>query len=256
MKKILFFLLFCSVLHGASSGNPADPAILEEGFFIPDTSLVNLRASYELDLISNQRLKLTNFWKSQGFNLKNCSALTSLGGVILNFKDRFDLYANVGYDKINILLSYPNNLYKIESKNDLYYRAGGKLILFQMLQDTLFSVDVKYSIFHARGVKLFDNDLPVPSKNTKFKFKEWQISPGLAYETSLLSPFIGLSLKDTRLRLKSPAFSNRSYFKMKYLHKVGLFLGATLSNKRYFALTIEGRFINEQSCNLIADIRF
>ena len=49
MKKLFYLILFYPFfLSSAPVGNPASPAIIEEGFVIPDTKWVSFRLGYQL----------------------------------------------------------------------------------------------------------------------------------------------------------------------------------------------------------------
>jgi len=101
MKKIfLLVLLFLFFIFSAPSGSPSLPAIIEEGFFIPDTKWVNFRlgflAYHALDLV----MEFDEVGKDNNFHLRKVKANANLGVVTINIKDRLDLYAEIGSYKL------------------------------------------------------------------------------------------------------------------------------------------------------------
>ncbi|NGX40510.1 MAG: hypothetical protein KR126chlam4_00332 [Candidatus Anoxychlamydiales bacterium] len=254
MKKIfLLVLLLPFFIFSAPSGSPSLPAIIEEGFFIPDTKWVNFRlgflAYHALDLV----MEFDEVGKDNNFHLRKVKANANLGVVTINIKDRLDLYAEIGSYKLEPEFRQGSSLYIAKSGNDILYRAGARLIFFEILDFTL-GASVKYTIFSASNDYLTINDRPVDS-DIKFDFKEWQIDVGLAQKISILRPYIGISYRDTQIKMKNLPFLPDK-LDLTFQKKAGVFLGVAASLGSFVMVEGEIKLVNERSTTLSLDVRF
>ncbi|NGX34864.1 MAG: hypothetical protein K1060chlam1_01223, partial [Candidatus Anoxychlamydiales bacterium] len=198
MKKIfLLVLYFPFFIFSAPSGSPSLPAIIEEGFFIPDTKWVNFRLGYQAYNASDLVMKFEAFGKDNNFHLRKIKANANLGVFTINIKDRLDLFTSIGPYKLEPEFRQGSSLYIAKSNNDMLYRAGARLVFFEILDFTL-GASAKYTIFSSSNDYLTINDRPVDS-DLKFDLKEWQIDVGLAQKISILRPYIGVSYRDTQI---------------------------------------------------------
>jgi len=257
MQKILtlFFLFCCFFLHAAPNGNPSYPAIIEEGFFIPDTSWINFRLGYQVYDSSNLHMEFGDDQKNSGFVLRKIKAYSNAGNFTLNIKERLDLYIEIASYYLEPEFRNGSILYKAKSEKDLLYRGGVKLALFEIRDFTL-GVDVNYSIFFASSSFLTQNDTSVDEGNLKYELKEWQIGVGLAQKISFLRPYIGVAYKDTDIKLKNAPFLQNQTADLSFQKKTGMFLGSSASMGSFFLFNIELRFVNEKSVTYSAQIRF
>jgi hypothetical protein len=69
MKKLLqFLLIYASNLGASLIGNPADPSILDEGFWISDRCWSNLRMGMSGDFLIEKRMRSCRFSKGLGIS--------------------------------------------------------------------------------------------------------------------------------------------------------------------------------------------
>ncbi|MBN2479850.1 MAG: hypothetical protein JXA94_06445 [Parachlamydiales bacterium] len=258
MKKFLFLpLLFFSFNLGfsAPNGNPALPAIIEEGFFIPDTKWLNFRFDYQNYTSSDLMMEFWDVFQEMGYVLRKIKAFSNTGSITLNFKERLDIYFEMGSCRIEPEFRRGSSLYISKSENDFLYRIGSKLIFFEMMDFTL-GADVKYSLFYAPASYLTLNDAPINENNLNFKLKEWQLGLGLAQKISILRPYLGVVYKDTQVRIKNVPFLQNNSLKIGFLKKAGTFLGTSMSMGSFIMLNIEARLVNERSYTFSGEIRF
>jgi len=252
MKNFLFFFFIPIILFSAPVGNPTNPSILEEGFFIPDKKIINFRLGYQMYDSQDLVMKFEDSVESKDLYLRKIKAFSNSGLFILNIKERLDLYAEIGAYKIEPIFRYRSNLYKSKSENDILYRAGTKLIIIEIM-DFALAADIKYSIFNGSSSYLTQNDRPIDD-NLKFKLKEWQVAVGLSRKITILHPYIGIAYKDTRIKMKN--FSFFQNIDLVYKKKAGLFLGCAASLGSYILLNGEIRLVNERATIISGELRF
>ncbi len=96
MKK-LFLFIFCNVQAMASLvGNLADPAILEEGFWIPDRCWSSLRAGVSGDFLFCKRLKPCRVSRSMHLERPEIDWQLAVCDIGWNIRERFDLHLLAG----------------------------------------------------------------------------------------------------------------------------------------------------------------
>lgn len=247
-----FFLFIIPIyLFSAPSGNPSFPSTIEEGFLIPDTKPVNIRLGYQISNTSDLLLKFTDQLKEEGYHLNKVKSFCNAGVFTLNIKERLDIYLEMGSFRIEPQFTTNNNFYITKSENDILYRPGAKLILFEV-SDFSIGADAKYGYFKSHSNYLTENGKPL-DEDLKFLYKEWQISIGLSEKISILRPYIGISYRDSQIKINS-FFQEK--LKMIYKKREGLFLGSSISLGSYVFLNIEIRLVNERSTTISADVRF
>ena len=254
MKKIIFYLfLFPFFLFAAPVGNPSFPAIIEEGFIIPDFKWVNFRLGYQVYDVEDLVMQFDDLAKENDFHLRKIKAFSNTGIFTLNIKERLDLYTEIGSFRIEPEFRNSTALYVSKSENDMLYRAGAKLIFFEIFDFTL-AGDVKYSLFWASSSFLTRNDRPI-NDDLKFSLKEWQIAVGLAQKISILRPYIGVAYRDTQIKIKNAPFVITD-LQLTFEKKAGLFLGTSASLGSYVMINAEIRLVNERSSSFLVELRF
>jgi len=256
MKKTFFlFFSLATFLQAAPNGNPADPAIIEEGFIIPDTCFANFKVAYIYYNVSDLIMEFQDPYKNDGYNVRKIEAFSNLASMIIDFKERLDIYFNIGSYRLESEFRKNSNLYKSKSENDIFYQTGAKLALFEIMDFTI-GIDAKYSLFFAPSAYFTLNDKVVNENNLQYNFKEWQIGVGIAQKIAILRPYIGVAYKDTQLKLSN--INSLEYSTLRLLHKknAGVFLGASASTGSFVLANIEARFVNERSIALTLELRF
>lgn len=253
MKKyFLFFFLIPKFIFSAPAGNPSLPSVLEEGFIIPDTKIINLRAGYQIYNSPDLIMKFNNICNENEFHLRKVKAFCNSGLISLNIKERLDIYTEIGSYRLEPQFVFNANLYNAKSENNILLRAGTRLIFIEISNFSM-SVDVKYSFFKAASSYLTQNEKPVMDR-LKFRLNEWQIAAGISQKISILRPYIGVAYRDTRILMNN--FLDFENLKMIFKKKAGMFLGCSASLGSYVLVNGEIRLVNERAIIISGELRF
>ena len=257
MKKIFLSLLFFPgfYLFSAPNGNPSEPAIIQEGFMIPDTKWYNFRVQYQVYDGEDLLMKFKSDVRDSGFVLRKLKAFSNSGILTFNIKERLDIYAEIASFYLEPEFRQSSNLYVSKSETDFLYRGGFKVVFFEILKFTL-GGDVKYSYFSAPASFLTQNDVPQNDNNLKFTLKQWQIGLGVSQKIALLRPYLGIAYDGTSMRIENFSFFQNRPMGLKFQKKAGMFLGASLSMGSFIMLNAEIRMVNERSTTFSGQIRF
>ncbi|MFA6119628.1 MAG: hypothetical protein WCT85_04925 [Parachlamydiales bacterium] len=262
MNKIIIFILsavFYVSGFATTVGNPLNPEIIEEGFFISPTSWINFRVGYEGDFISDARL----YNALQKGKIDNFKKDINSGTLTLNFQNRMDVFGVVGEGRIRSDWRFENlnavSRLQLESNYRLYWAAGAKVILFQWC-NTALSTGGRYTFMKPSISYITIDGIPQDKGNSRIKSKDWQIDLGLAHRIDLFIPFIGVKYLNAKERVyDSPVVisaDNQNYVNMKNKDRFGIYAGCSLSNSKYFMLTVEARFIDEEAISVSGDLKF
>jgi len=254
MKKIFINILFFPLfIFSSPVGNLSYPAIIEEGFIIPDTQWVNFRLGYQVYDADDLVMQFNDLAKENDFHLRKVKGYANTGIFTLNIKERLDLYTEIGSYRLETEFRRLSNLYVAKSENDIIYRGGVKLIFFEVLDFTL-GADINYSVFWAASSFLTRNDRPIKD-DLKFSLKEWQIAVGLAQKISILRPYIGVAYRDTQIDMKQTSLI-LSDLHLIYEKKAGVFLGTSASLGTFVLVNAEIRLVNERATTFSVELRF
>ncbi len=248
MFKILFLLaLFVVSLHAAPVQSPSQPALLERGFLIPDTSLVNVRLGFQADYLQKKRLHAdTSSGECRKFRM---DSLFEMGAVTLNVKEWFDGYVFLGQGITKIHFLEGKTSFLGKKSGQFLWMAGGKLIVFER-KFLRFGVDVK-----ALGISS-PISFHAPSMPTHFSFFEWQISAGLSQTVSFFTPYFGITFCNASVKLKPFPLLDQSELKLRHKDLIGIFTGFVLTPGSYASFGFEARLVNETAYTVYVDARF
>src|ERR1700677_1565425 len=129
MKKF-FLLLFPSILLGLSMGNPAEPEVVDQGFFIPQNSSFGLKIGYQGDRVFDRLLRAQD--KAKG-RVDHCNMQMDQGVVALNYLDRFELYGSAGSMRSHFWLrpKIDQKRREFETHDSFTGGGGARLLLAQ-----------------------------------------------------------------------------------------------------------------------------
>ncbi len=258
-KAILFLILFCS-LSAAPFGNILAPAILEDGLFIPRECWVDLRAGYEGDFVFNGRLKQAHFGSG---SLDKASQVTNAGTVTLNILDRLDLYGVFGSSRFSMGWRFSEDEMirnaKMETKHAFLWGVGARAVLFQWRKWGL-GVGGRYSSENNPVSWLTIDGENVSVRSSRFVWREVQLNLGISYHIDLFTPYLAVQYQKARAWVRDfqTPIANRYSMKNRFesICPVGMNLGCTLSNGKYFMLNVEARLISEEAISISGDFRF
>lgn len=259
--RIIFFLLFCCVLNAASVGNPSSPRILDQGFFIPSCSWINIRGGYEGDFVLDGNMEQVE--KGSGL-VDKYTRSTHSGIATLNILERLDLYGVFGYAKVNANWRFTDLADRIRyvqstAARNFLWSVGGRAILYTF-ENLSIGLGARYGASHHHlSTFTIDGD-PVSIQGAHCEWHGWQANLGLSYQICFFTPYIGALYMDEVTVVKGLASSFADFGAhtdhLRNRHPVGLYLGCTVSNGNYFMLNLESRLISEEAVSVTLDFRF
>ncbi|MBI5272364.1 MAG: hypothetical protein HY861_00075 [Chlamydiia bacterium] len=244
-----FVLLSPLCLFGAYVGNPANPAIMNTGFFSLSYPFIKATSGYVYDYTSNKRYRAeqtnpdfdpnANF---QQFGLHSQNATLS---VIL--VERMEIFGSAGGSKEQAKgRTHPSFLEDFESHYQFSWSAGSKVVLLQWGK-TYFSCDFTYFAIPSSSrsfFKFFNRlNLPIDPAKQTFSLNEWQITGALSSRFAFLTPYVGATYLHSQLHVASgPDIGAINYYNK---YNWGCVFGLTLSITGRFHLNVERRVHNE-----------
>lgn len=259
LKKILVVASMAS-LEAAPVGNPAAPKIIAEGFAFSPSVSADLRLGYEGDFVSDGKMEQEVESSGRVDNFEQC---TNSGTVTLNILNRLDLFGVFGSCKFqgDWRFSDGSALYRIETEThyDFLWAAGARAILFEWGSTSL-GMGARYSASNNTPIWLTTNGASSSVSRSQLEWRQWQVNLGISYNIDLFTPYIGGKYSSEKAHLFdfptpiAPDDSGSNHFENR--EPVGLYLGCSLSNGKYFMLNIEGRLIDEEAVTISGDFRF
>jgi hypothetical protein len=261
MKFLAYFAIIANAwVFGAPVGSPVAPGLIQEGFFIPCNSPVNVRAGYEGDFVADARLQ--QFGGGQG-RVDNFNQQTNSGTVTFNTLDRFDVFAVFGSSRScadwRFTVEDDTHRAEVETLYNFLWGAGARVIVYKSCAANL-SLGGRYERCQYDNLWLTIDGVVQPGADTFLHWRVWQIDVDFGYQIDIFTPYIGLKYTNVRTRIGdfdepianngsgNDQFQNRS--------PVGVFIGCTLSTGKYFMLNVEGRLIDEEAVTISGDFKF
>jgi len=263
LKKLslaLLSIISIAVLHAAPVGNPMAPQLIQEGDLIPCDSWVDVRAGYEGDFVGDGRLRQTTEGSGR---VDTFQQYTNSGTFTLNILDRLDLYGVFGSSRVCADWRF-NSLgtitrIQLETLYHFIWGAGARGIFFECGKICL-GLGGRYSFCSYKPSWLATNAVPVRVAGTRLTWREWQVDLDIAYNIDLFTPYLGLKYSNVRATLGTfpIPISNSGTGRDEFENRtpVGVFIGCSISNCKYFMLNIEGRLVDEDAVTISGDLRF
>lgn len=260
MKTLIFWLFLPFVVFTAPVGDPAAPALIQEGFFIPCDAPVNVRSGYEGDFVADARLQ--QYDGGQG-RVDNFNQQTNSGTVTLNVVNRLDVFALFGTSRscADWRFKVDGDMHRaqVETLYNFLWGAGVRGIVYKSCAFNL-SVGARYEQCHYDNLWLTVDGMVQPGDSTFLRWREWQVDCDFGYQIDIFTPYIGLKYSSVRVHIGDflePIASNGSgtdHFKNRT--PVGVFIGCSFSSGQFFMLNVEGRLIDEEAVTISGDFRF
>ncbi len=262
MKRIFSLFLWMAPLCAAPVGNTAAPSIIKEGLIFSSGNWIDLRAGYEGDFVVDGRVN--QFDQGTG-RVDRYQQQTNSAVITANIRNRLDLYGLFGSSKTKAKWRFENvaaetiTLMQLKTRHNFLYGGGGRAVLFEWGKASL-GMGGRYSACDYQPKSLSANGVEESVEGGEVNWKEWQVNLDLSYHIDLFTVYIGTKYMEAITRLNgfsvpvsasqtgSNSFKNRD--------PVGLYLGCTLSNGKFFMLNLEGRLIDEEAVTVSADFRF
>jgi hypothetical protein len=244
----LLLLLFPLFLFGAYVGNPANPAIMNTGFF-SQKSFVKGTSGYIYDYTSNKRYvanqKNPDFDPNQTFKEFGLhSQLATFSAILL---ERMEIFGSVGGTKEQAKgRTHPTQIEDFKSSYQFAWSAGTKIVLLEWGK-TYLSCDFTYFAVPESAESFFKYldrfHLPLDFTKHNLSLKEWQFSGALSSRFWLFTPYIGGTYLNSQLHVTSSEETGRIHYHNE--KKLGWFFGLTVSLSGRFHFNLERRLRDE-----------
>jgi len=254
MKKILaLFFSLQAGLHALYLGNPAEPELIDEGFFIAQDSLFSVKAGYQGDIVFNRRLKAQD---GVDGSMDQFAMHLNQGVVALNFIDRAEGYVSFGALDADFSHRLDGERREYHAPDRWTVGGGLRILLVQWNNTCLgFNGGYQFSEPHVQWVAV--DGLSYDS-HARLIYREWQIGFALSHTVDLFTPYLGVTYSDVDASLEriSADIGTPSHFKMVSRERIGMTVGCSLSSGKKVDLNFETRFFDEQAATVSGNIKF
>lgn len=253
--KILLLLLSPAILLGLSMGNPAEPEIIDQGFFIPQNISVGVKVGYQGDRIFDRLLKAKD--KARG-RVDHFAMQMDQGVVILNYLDRFEIYGSVGSMRSDFWMRPKIDQKRREFEtHDSVTGGGGARLLLAQWGNTGIGFDGKIQ-WGKPAIKWVAVNGVSSASGAHVNYREWQGSAAVFHTVGIFTPYLGVKYSAVHAAVQglSKKAYPHSHFKMVSRCRFGMALGCTLSSGKKFDLFVEVQMVDEQGLSFGGNIRF
>lgn len=255
MKKRLLCLCFfiaTRAIEASWVGNPSDPAILEEGFWISDRCFSSVRAGISSDILFQKRLTPSHSSKDLGISHPEVSWTLAALDAGVNFKERLDLHLIAGpITAFHFHWKADGIDYRGQGEKGVFLGGSSKLIIME-IHDTTLGVDFHGGVFNSVKGTLTRNSVPSPH-DFYSRSKFWQLSLGVSQTVRSLRPYVGGMVNRFSSFLKDHPMKRIDF---RHLVRIGLFEGCTFSAGSKIFLNLEARQFSETGVSVTGEFRF
>ncbi|MBU6383189.1 MAG: hypothetical protein KGQ49_03035 [Verrucomicrobia bacterium] len=237
MRWLFLFAVF--PIFGAYIGNPADPAIMNTGFFSGCYPFFKFTSGYIYDYTQNKR------FVAHDQTIKRFGLHSQMASFSFIFIERLQLFGTAGGSKETVV-EKPlfDMVVDVHTNYHFSWGAGGKIILFQWGQ-TFISGDFIYFAIPSSHKSYFQFlnrlNLPLDTGKQEFSLREWEASVGLSSRFAFLTPYVGVSYLRSKLHADLPYRNDLDW---------GYFYGLTISLTGRLHVNAERRVRNESAYTL------
>lgn len=233
-------------------GNPSAPSLIEEGFFIPDTSLMNVQSGFLGDWLSQQRFVARTSSQALGLHRAELKGESQIGNLTWNIAERLNIQIEMGSGRFYWQWKQKGNVAILgHLSGGMLWNGSAKLIILE-IKDTTFAADVHAGGWDWMKGHATSNGAPL-AKTVCSEMRFWQVAAALSQKFNAFIPYIGVVANRTRLKI-SKLESGIGWLRSR--HTLGPFLGCTLTKGTDIALNIEWRGGFEQGAAISGQVRF
>ncbi|HUD01965.1 MAG TPA: hypothetical protein VMR37_06530 [Rhabdochlamydiaceae bacterium] len=249
------FVFFQSLASALYMGNPAEPEIIDTGFFIPQDYCIGVKIGYQGDWAFDRFLR--SYQGSSG-KIDQFEIMMNQGVITLNYLDRFELYGSVGSMRDHFW--YRPKVDKIRREFETHYQwtagAGARLLLAQW-GNTGIGLDGKVQ-YGKPGIQWITVNGVSHSTGAHLSYCEWQGSVAVYHTLGFFTPYLGAKYSNVHATVDglSKSVYPHKHFKMTNRCRFGMALGCTLSQGKKVDVNLEVQLIDEQALTFGGNIRF
>jgi hypothetical protein len=252
MQRGLFFLLLSiAPLWAGPIGNPTAAALLEEGFWIPDTSWSNVQAGFLEDCLLQKKLRTQEGSPNSSIRKARLSGNSQTGEFAWAIKERAYFEFEAGSGRLSWKWEQDSGLIQGQSDSGFAGSAGAKALLWE-IKDTWFAAVGQIGGWRGMQGHVQLNGVPIKG-DAKLTFFYWQAGAALAQRIGLFTPYLGWLVNRSFFRVRQMPLSAA---KLEAQVATGPFLGCTLSQGSKWMLNLEWRGVFEEGVSLSGQVRF
>ncbi len=249
------FLLLQPFLVALYMGNPAEPEIIDCGFFISQDSCVGLKIGYQGDWVFDRLLR--SYAGAHG-RIDRFEMKMDQGMIGINYLDRFELYGTVGSMRNRFWFRPSTDKMRREFETDNHWTAGtGVRLLLAEWGNTGIGLDGKIQ-YGRPGIKWITVNGVSHGSGAHLAYHEWQGSFAVYHTIDLFTPYLGVKYSNVHADVVdlSKSVYPRKQFKMSNRCRFGMALGCTLSQGKKIDINAEVQLIDEQGLTIGGNIKF
>lgn len=276
MNKIALSILgivACGAAYALPVNNPADASLLRDGvFFAGDyydsgCDSVNFRIGYQGDFVYNRKLKNN----SSGRTITTTRLNTNAGFVVLNWRDRYDVYGLFGATNIynegdvgafnpSVIAPFTQRI-AVASETAFSWEVGARATLLEWGCFTV-GIDGKYFSTEPNVRREVESSTLTLHSDSKFEYSEWQVALGAAYRIQMFVPYVAAVWADPHLdfsgttSISIPPSGGIGLPDQRAQSHWGYAVGLTIIGCERISVTGEARFVGEVASMINAQLRF
>ena len=233
-------------------GNPSAPSLLEQGFFIPDTSWTNFQSGVLGDWLSQQRFLARTSSQSFGLHRAELRGESQIGNITWNIAERLNIQVELGSGRFYWQWKQVGNTAILgQFSGGMLWSGSAKLVILE-IKDTSLAADAHAGGWDWMTGHATSNGVPL-ARTVRSEMRYWQAAAALSQKINSFIPYIGVAANRTRLKIRKLE-SGIGWLRSR--HTLGPFLGCTLSKGTDIALNVEWRGGFEQGAAVSGQIRF
>lgn len=255
MKYLPLMLCAASSLSALFVGNPAEPQMIDRGFFISEDALMNVKLGYLGDRVADRKMRANGHAHGR---IDKMILSFDQAVVTLNYMDRLELYGSVG--SMNGELSnrpgQDNKRRQYQTHDEWTAGTGGRFLLAQW-KNAVIGIDGKIQ-WAKPGMKWEAVDGQSSNTGGHLSYCEWQVSFALSYTADWLTPYLGVKYSNAHATVSGihKNIYRHAHFNMINRDRFGLALGFNLSPGKKFDLFAEVQMLDEQALSLGGNLKF
>jgi hypothetical protein len=247
----LLSLIPSAFLFSTPVGNPALPALLQEGIWIPDTAWSNPQLGIGGDYLIQKRLRACHQSRSIGLSDASLWGGAETFSLAWSIREKFHIQAFLGTGQFHWQWRQIGHNTSGLAQGGLVWGGDSKLIILEM-KDTVLAVDAQAGGWDWMDGPASTNATPLTAQPTS-TLRYWQIGVAMTQQISLFAPYLGIATHQMRLQISHLPTGNG---KMHALHSLGPFIGCSIGNGSKFLVNLEYRGWFEEGVSLTAHMRF
>lgn len=255
MKKFISLLLLQCALFGLYNGNPAEPQIIDKGFFIAQDSLFNFKVGYQGDWVYDRKLRA---FKTARGRIDRFEIWINQGVATLSLLDRIELYGSAGSMKAEIShRPHSDGKHREYQTHDKWTAGIGMRVLLMQWKHTSLGIDGKFQYGEPPVTWGTVNGVAFRTPGGRLLYREYQVSAGFAQAVDIFTPYAAVTYSNVHASFEGlDDVIPHHHFKMRSRDHFGLALGCTFSSGKKFDFNIEARVLDEQAVTAAGNIKF